>query len=46
MDDMHGRKIGFSKEFIASFSRLIFEEKILKKEEIAKERELVVAQQV
>ena len=46
MDDMHCRKIGFSEEFIACFSRLIFEEKIPKKEEIAKEKKLVVIQQV
>jgi len=40
----HCRKAAFSKEFIASFSRLFFEEKIQKKEENAKEKELVAVE--
>ena len=44
MNTMYYRKTMLSKEFVASFSRLFFEEKIQKKEENAKEKELTVVQ--
>ena len=44
MDAVHCRKIGLSKEFVVGLTRLLFEEKILKKEENVKEKELVVVQ--
>ena len=41
MDAILCRKIGLSKEFVVGLTRLLFEEMILKKEENAKEKELV-----
>ena len=44
MDVVYCRKIELSTEFVDDCTRLLFEEKIQKKEEIVKEKELMVVQ--
>lgn len=43
MDAIPCRKIGFNKEFVVGFTQLLFEEKMQKTAETAKEKELIVA---